>query len=394
VLGPTDNKVVILTFEGATQGRHLREVLDTLEATRTDASFFFTGSWVAHHETVAEDMVRSGHVLGNTGYLKGRFTSLSDDQLRSSIARSEEALAKVGATAQPFLRAPNGKRDQRVLNIAGEMGYRSVLWTQKPGDGGTPDGLAKRITRNSRAGSIISLDLWRKNHRAALEPLIERLREHNFKLRTIDSLKHTHAIRWDVTMNSGDTGSEVAFLQKRLNATSYLAGRVDGSFDYAVLQSVYAFEKVHHMTRDGVVTPEQMTRITLAKRPRAEDRGPRDFIDIDISRQVLFEVHSRRVTHTIPISSGNEAYYESEGQTYKAHTPRGNFKIERKIPGWRTSHLGRLWYPSYFVGGFAVHGSDSVPTYPASHGCVRIPMYATKGFYNRSPVGRFVFVHD
>lgn len=393
LLGPTDNKVVILTFDGKTRGSSLQELLDSLAAKRVEGSFFFTGSWIAHHRSQAKAMVRSGQVLGNRGYLKESFTTLSDEQLRSSIARSQNVLEAVGASPQPFLRPPNGKRDLRVLQIAGSMGYRSVLWTQHPG-GGRADGIANRIAKHARAGSIISLDLWRKSHRNAVEPLIDALRRRNFQFRTIDSLSHTHAIRWDVTMNSGDSGSEVAFLQKRLNATTYPAGKIDGSFDYATLQAVYAFEKVHRMTRDGVVTPDEMTKITLHNRPKAPDRGPRTFVDIDISRQVLFEVVDRKVKHTIPISSGNEAYYESEGQTYKAHTPRGNFKIERKIPGWRTSHLGRLWYPSYFVGGFAVHGSDSVPTYPASHGCVRIPMYATKGFYNRNPIGRYVFVHD
>ncbi|HEX2195305.1 MAG TPA: L,D-transpeptidase family protein, partial [Actinomycetota bacterium] len=202
-------------------------------------------------------------------------------------------------------------------------------------------------------------------------------------------------VRWDVTLNAGDSGAEVAYLQKTLAEISYPAGRRDGSFGYATQQAVYAFEKVKGLTRDGVVTPQQMTQIATSRRPVVPSKGkPGSFVDVDISRQVLFEVRKGRVTHTLPISSGNEEYYTVDGQTYKAHTPRGSFTIERKIEGVRVSRLGKLYDPSYFVGGYAIHGSQSVPVYPASHGCVRIPMYVRKAFFRRTPIGKAVFVHD
>jgi lipoprotein-anchoring transpeptidase ErfK/SrfK len=52
-----------------------------------------------------------------------------------------------------------------------------------------------------------------------------------------------------------------------------------------------------------------------------------------------------------------------------------------------------LYYPSYIVGGIAIHGSKSVPAYPASHGCIRIPMYAAKDFSDMTPIGVPVIVH-
>ena len=70
-----------------------------------------------------------------------------------------------------------------------------------------------------------------------------------------------------------------------------------------------------------------------------------------------------------PISSGNgEAYTNEFGSFSNAHTPTGNFKIQRHIRGERISFLGVLWNPWYFTGGYALHGSPSVPAFPASHG--------------------------
>jgi len=42
-----------------------------------------------------------------------------------------------------------------------------------------------------------------------------------------------------------------------------------------------------------------------------------------------------------------------------------------------------MYYSIYFLRGFAIHGYHSVPTYPASHGCVRTPLWFARGFYNR-----------
>ena len=393
VVGP-QNRSVIITLDGTARNKVMDELLLMLERKKANVSFFLPGAWIEHHSTRARLVKRGGHLLGNRGYGTAPFTSLDDPALRASISKGEDALRSIGARGAPYLRAPKGARDLRVLKVAGSMGYRSVRWTQHPG-AGVAKKIAYKVVSNVQPGSIVTLDLWRKSHRRALPKIIDRLRKRNYNLRQIDALANTHAVRWDVTLNAGDSGAEVSYLQKTLNEISYPAGRRDGSLGYETQQAVYAFEKVKGLTRDGVVTPQQMTQIALSTRPVVPSKGkPNRFVDIDISRQVLFEVEKGRVTHTLPISSGNEEYYTVDGQTYKAHTPRGSFTIERKIAGVRVSRLGKLYHPSYFVGGYAIHGSQSVPVYPASHGCVRIPMYVRKAFFRRTPVGKAVFVHN
>ena len=84
----------------------------------------------------------------------------------------------------------------------------------------------------------------------------------------------------------------------------------------------------------------------------------------------------------------------SEGWTRRAVTPTGRFTVSHKIAGWRKSPLGLLYYPVYFLSGIAIHGNPLVPLYPASHGCIRIPMFAAKEFSEMMPVGTTVIVHD
>ena len=106
-------------------------------------------------------------------------------------------------------------------------------------------------------------------------------------------------------------------------------------------------------------------------------------MEIDLTRQVLFLVKAGRVEYTIPIASGAEG----------TRTPTGTFSIQRKLPYWRESHLGLLYKPSYFYGGYAIHGSYSVPAYPASHGCVRVAVSTMDWLYPLLPIGTRVDIY-
>ena len=118
-------------------------------------------------------------------------------------------------------------------------------------------------------------------------------------------------------------------------------------------------------------------------------------IDVDLSRQILSVIdESGKVTKILPISSGSGGWFVSEGERRRAITPTGRFRVYRKIPGWHKSPLGLMYYPVYIVGGVAIHGSPYVPRRPASHGCIRIPMYAAKAFYDATEIGTVVLVHQ
>jgi peptidoglycan hydrolase-like protein with peptidoglycan-binding domain len=191
----------------------------------------------------------------------------------------------------------------------------------------------------------------------------------------------------------GSSGPAVLALQRTLKSLSYPAGPADGRFGPKTLQAVYAFEKVHRLRRDGVVTPKQLAKIKGAERPRAPARPVGSFLEVDLSRQVLFEVRDGRVARTIPVSTGNLERYRLDGVVKTARTPTGGFSVGRKIARWRRGPLGDLYYPLYSYEGYAIHGSTWVPPYPASHGCVRMPLHVAKRLYRRNPIGTPVYIH-
>jgi lipoprotein-anchoring transpeptidase ErfK/SrfK len=72
------------------------------------------------------------------------------------------------------------------------------------------------------------------------------------------------------------------------------------------------------------------------------------------------------------------------------NTPLGLWHVYLKVPGWNSV----LWYPSFFLRGFAIHGYPEVPAYPASHGCVRIPMWIAPALYSEIPGDFSVYVYN
>jgi N-acetylmuramoyl-L-alanine amidase len=117
-------------------------------------------------------------------------------------------------------------------------------------------------------------------------------------------------------------------------------------------------------------------------------------LDIDVGEQVLSEVVDGQVAASYHISSGSGEDYWFEGAVWDGETPRGWFEIYAKEPGWVEGPLGGLYNPMYFTGGFAIHGSGSVPDYPASHGCVRVSLGDADWLYARVGIGTPVHVHD
>jgi hypothetical protein len=182
-------------------------------------------------------------------------------------------------------------------------------------------------------------------------------------------------------------------LEQQLSDLGYWTGPIDGLLDSASRHALIAFQKVEGRPRTGVANRSELRHLQTANRPVPRHTGY-PHVEVDLDRQVLFVVDDTdSITRILPVCSGNEKLYIDRGKTHRAHTPTGMFKVQRKIAGWRRSSLGLLYYPSYFHQGIAVHGSPSMSVYPASHGCIRIPMFAAKELSQMMPVGLDVIVY-
>ena len=187
---------------------------------------------------------------------------------------------------------------------------------------------------------------------------------------------------------------EITEAEQRLWDLGYWAGEVDGTFDSASRHALIAFQKVERRARTGNLTLQDLNALRSASRPIPR-YAHYAHVEIDLERQVLFVIdEDGMVMRILPVSTGNGKLYWDQGQIHRARTPTGTFQVQRKIKGWRISSLGMLYYPSYIVNGIAVHGSLSIPTRPASHGCIRVPMFAAKELSGLMPIGMEVLIYQ
>lgn len=197
--------------------------------------------------------------------------------------------------------------------------------------------------------------------------------------------------------NTGEAkqgAARVREAETRLAELGYWITKIDGRADASTKHAITAFQKVEGLKRTGVLNAVTMERMRTASRPTPKHNGVAH-VEVDITRQVLFMVDDEgTVTHILPVSTGSNERYFSDGKWQKAYTPRGTFKIQRQIKGNRKATLGTLYYPSYFHEGWAIHGSNSIPVTPASHGCARIPRFSEKKMSDLVRVGMPVYIYD
>jgi L,D-transpeptidase-like protein/putative peptidoglycan binding protein len=183
------------------------------------------------------------------------------------------------------------------------------------------------------------------------------------------------------SLSTGSHGVYVRLLEQRLVELHYrLIDTDDGRYDDRTADAVVAFHKVKGMAR--TFTVEASTWRALADprvpQPRYTWRGLH--VEVDQTHQVAMIVVDGEITDIFHVSTG------------KPSTPThdGLFRVNRKIAGY-SGH--QLYYPSYFDGNRALHGWPDVPSYPASHGCVRIPYWNAQWVYGLAPIGTRVAVY-
>lgn len=187
---------------------------------------------------------------------------------------------------------------------------------------------------------------------------------------------------------------DVARVQRRLTELKYYVGAIDGRVTPHMRSAVMAFQKVNGLRATGSVDPATFARLDNPVLVKPVAAAPPTHLEVDLTRQVLVYVRQGQVERIMPVSSGNGATYKQKnGGTARALTPVGWYKIQRKISGLREADLGSLYDPMYFYKGWALHGSNSVPAHPASHGCVRLTRWDALWLFPRAPVGLDVYLY-
>jgi N-acetylmuramoyl-L-alanine amidase len=181
----------------------------------------------------------------------------------------------------------------------------------------------------------------------------------------------------DPNLSIGSHGPSVLVLKQRLAELRYALPGVDAGYGYRTYEAVLAFQKVLGLPRTGRIGAAEWRALWRASAPRPRiARG--NYLEVDKSRQVVMEVRGGKVERVIHASTGATG-----------NTPVGTWHVYREVFGWDWV----LYHPMYFLRGFAIHGYPEVPPWPASHGCVRIPLWIASSVRERWGYGSVVRVY-
>jgi peptidoglycan/xylan/chitin deacetylase (PgdA/CDA1 family) len=194
--GPRGKSQIALTFDAGANAECFEDLIAALETAHVHSTFFITGNWAQRNMDCAKAITKHGHEVGNHTWNHLDLTKQSDEIAREEITRAEDLLTEVsGQNPRPRWRAPFGARDERVLRIARNLGYRSVYWTIDSLDSveprKTPQFLIDRITSMTDAqldGAIILMHVGIQSTADALPSIIANLQGRGFHLVTVSGL--------------------------------------------------------------------------------------------------------------------------------------------------------------------------------------------------------------
>jgi lipoprotein-anchoring transpeptidase ErfK/SrfK len=184
------------------------------------------------------------------------------------------------------------------------------------------------------------------------------------------------------TLSEGLSGAGVKSVQRRLAALKYDPGTIDGNFGADTEDAVWAFQEINRIPLTGVI--DARTKRALVHPRTYVSHDPRQDstrVEVNQALEVLVLYKHDKIALISHVSTGGGYWYNCGGSECQAITPNGNYRTTAFMPGWVTVPLGQMYNPVFFISTvYAIHGDTYVPDYPASHGCVRIPMYIARFF--------------
>lgn len=179
-------RCVALTFDDGPD-QFTDELLNTLKTTDTPATFFLIGSKVQNFPGSLERMATEGHQIGSHTWDHSDITTLSEQQLKEQLERTDAAIKKITGQSPSLFRPPLGHHDQAHNQL---IPYPLVLWDTHSHDGRIkdPEKIVDAVVDTVQPGSIILMHDPRKATVQAVPEMVSKLRAKGYAPVRVDQL--------------------------------------------------------------------------------------------------------------------------------------------------------------------------------------------------------------
>ncbi|HHT49846.1 MAG TPA: polysaccharide deacetylase family protein [Firmicutes bacterium] len=188
--GPADQKKASLTINVAWGEEELPALLQILKKRGVKATFFFDGAWVKKFPEFVKEIHTAGHEIANHGLYHGHPAQMGREELKRLIVENDQLLAGViGAEPAKLFAPPYGEFNEEIVAVAGNLGYRTIMWTidtidwQRP----APEVIIRRVVDKMKGGAIILMHPTAPTVQA-LDRIIQALQGQGYELVTVSEL--------------------------------------------------------------------------------------------------------------------------------------------------------------------------------------------------------------
>ncbi|QED49913.1 polysaccharide deacetylase family protein [Cytobacillus dafuensis] len=168
---------------------HLINLLDLLKKRNISLTFFLEGRWVEQHPKLALMIKDSNHEIGNHAYSHKDMRSLSAEEIRLEITKTNEIINEVLEVQPKYFTPPYGSFDTRVIEAAAQENMVTILWSLDTFDWKieNPNEIINNIAPNIENGSIILMHPTESSLKA-LPYLIEKALDKKLKIGSINEI--------------------------------------------------------------------------------------------------------------------------------------------------------------------------------------------------------------
>lgn len=187
----TEGPYIAMTFDDGPSATLTPKLLDLLAARHIKATFFVIGENVAEHPEIVARAARKGHEIGNHSWSHPNFGKMSDDNVRSQLRRTDDAIRSATGNRPTLMRPPYGSITAREKHwIHDEFGYQIILWDVDPYDWKRPGPavVRNRILKETQPGSIVLSHDIHPGTIEAMSSTLDALEAKGFKFVTVSEL--------------------------------------------------------------------------------------------------------------------------------------------------------------------------------------------------------------
>ena len=199
-LGNPREKVICLTFDAGYENGNTAKILDVLREQQVPAAFFLVGNYLEKNPDLVRRMVSEGHTVGNHTMHHPDMSKLTDKAAFQKELQDLESLYRevTGEEMKKYYRPPQGLYSVQNLQMAKELGYRTVFWSLAYVDWNndaqpTREEAFSKLIPRIHNGAVVLLHSTSRTNGEILAELITRWKELGYRFVTLDELFETGA---------------------------------------------------------------------------------------------------------------------------------------------------------------------------------------------------------